>query len=396
MILGIAIAKAVVDEAKENVNSAKTIYQSYLNDIANYEADYETILTGSNEEIENLINSRTYTYQSASGDLGETINHNIQQVQSEINYYKQAYETDLSNHDTYNAEKNLAQKEASEKQLRTLAEELMAMTSTTQELTPQQIEAWKSLATGSFDIYKEYVNKMTPEMQQEIQEATGVVANNKSLIQETGNLASKARENFKAESDGEETGKSFLEELGKGLDNQDIRAKTINGVISFAIELINSFNNSADGEESGKNFVEGIKNGINNAKGGLFTAVWNLGERIVSSLNGSLDEHSPSKLSEKSGINFVQGAINGITSKEKEALNLVNKFGSNLINKFNAGFNGQSLNTDFTNTKLSSQVIDSTKTIFTTPQIIFNVQELDESKLEQCFNYINRKFGSQY
>ena len=27
---------------------------------------------------------------------------------------------------------------------------------------------------------------------------------------------------------------------------------------------------------------------------------------------------------------------------------------------------------------------------------IFNVQELDKERLEQCFNYINRKFGSKY
>ena len=45
---------------------------------------------------------------------------------------------------------------------------------------------------------------------------------------------------------------------------------------------------------------------------------------------------------------------------------------------------------------LSSKVIDGTKTIFTTPQIVFNVQELDKDKLEQCFNYVNKKFGSKY
>ena len=45
---------------------------------------------------------------------------------------------------------------------------------------------------------------------------------------------------------------------------------------------------------------------------------------------------------------------------------------------------------------INQSVIDNTKTVFTTPQIVFNVQELDEAKLNQCFNYINRKFGSKY
>ena len=46
--------------------------------------------------------------------------------------------------------------------------------------------------------------------------------------------------------------------------------------------------------------------------------------------------------------------------------------------------------------KISREVIESSKTIFTTPVITFNVKELNKENLEQCFSYINKKFGSQY
>ena len=350
-LLSIEIWEEQVKKAQENVDSAKQIYQGYLNDIATYEKDYETIMTGSNEQIGELLNKRTYTYQATSDDIGETIAHNIQQVQTELNYYEEAYQKDLENQDEYNAQKNLAQKEASETQLETLAQELMDMTSTTEELTPKQIEAWKSLASDSYDIYREYVNKMTPEMQREIQSVAGVVKSDQEILAATNELA--------------------------------FRATT-------------TFQENIKGEESGENFVEGVDKGIKNKSSGLFSTVWNLGKKLLSSFNGSLDEHSPSKLSEESGVNFVEGTILGITSKQKEALNLVNKLGEDLINKFNNSFNTTALKSSFSNSELSSQVIDSTKTVFTTPQIVFNVQELDEAKLEQCFNYINRKFGSQY
>ena len=350
-LLSIEIWEEQVKKAQENVDSAKQIYQGYLNDIATYEKDYETIMTGSNEQIDELLNKRTYTYQATSDDIGETVAHNIQQVQTEIDYYEEAYQKDLENQDEYNAQKNLAQKEASETQLETLAQELMDMTSTTEELTPKQIEAWKSLATGSYDIYREYVNKMTPEMQREIQSVAGVVKSDQEILAATNELA--------------------------------FRATT-------------TFQENIKGEESGENFVEGVDKGIKNKSSGLFSTVWNLGKKLLSSFNGSLDEHSPSKLSEESGVNFVEGTILGITSKQKEALKLVDKLGKDLINKFNNNFNATALNTTLANAKLNSQVIESTKTIFTTPQITFNVQELDEAKLEQCFNYINRKFGSQY
>ena len=393
---GQLVAGAVVEQAKENVNTAKNVYQTYLNDIANYEADYETILTGSNEEIQKLINSRTYTYKSASGDLGETINHNIQQVQSEVSYYKQAYQTDLNNQDSYNAQKNQAQKEAAEKQLQTLAEELKSMTSTTEELTPQQIEAWKNLATNSYDIYKETLKNMDSTVAKEIEEATGVLANDRNLVKESGNLASKARNKFKEESKGEESGKLFLDNLWTGMTNSSARNNVLNSVANLGEKIVLKFKDVAQGNESGKDFIKGIQEGISNTKiqSNIFSTVWNLGKNILSSLNNSLDEHSPSKLSEESGINFVQGTIDGITSKEREALNLVNKFGSNLINKFNAGFNDSTWNANMANAKLNSKVIDSTKTIFTTPTL--NIYTQGEVNIRKIADEVNRIFGSQY
>lgn len=388
--------KAQVEEAQKNVDAAKEIYDSYLNDIANYEKDYETIMTGSNEEIEELINKRTYTYKSSSGDMGEVIAHNIQQVQSEIDYYKTAYATDLANKDKYNAEKNLKQKQANEEELKKLAQQLFDMTSTTEELTPYQIEAWKSLATGSYDIYKEYINKMSPEMQKEINKATGVISNDTQLISETGKLASNARDIFRNDTEGEESGKSFLNDLWKGITNSDYRNEVTDSVTSLAKKIISSFEDIAQGKKSGKDFIKGIQEGISNTEiqSNIFSTVWNLGKNILASLNNSLDEHSPSRLSEESGINFVQGIIKGTASKEREALNLVGKFGKDLINKFNGSFDSSI--SALPSANLSSKVIDSTKTIFTTPQIVFNVQELDEAKLQQCFNYVNKKFGSQY
>ena len=68
---------------------------------------------------------------------------------------------------------------------------------------------------------------------------------------------------------------------------------------------------------------------------------------------------------------------------EQISSGLLDKFKSLTLGEINMG-------------NLKNNIIDSTKTIFTTPQITFNVQKLGESELQQCFNYINRKFGSQY
>ena len=283
--------------------------------------------------------------------MAETINHNIQQVQAEIDYYSQAYQTDIDNQNMYSAEKNRIQQEASEKQLRTLVEQLMGMTSTTEDLAPLTIEAWKNLANGSYDIYKEYINKMSPEMQQEIQEITGVIANDTSVEDEAGNLGIR---------------------VGRRLD-EDL-----------------------DSETSGKNYVKGITKGVQNqgAQKNLFSTISNIGLRMIRTLNNSLDEHSPSKLTDESGQNFIQGFINGAESKEKKAVNSVNKLGNNLIDSFYNGIDGKTLSSSLASTKLNSKVIDSTKTIFTTPTL--NIYTQREVNIRQIADEVNRIFGSKY
>ena len=71
--------------------------------------------------------------------------------------------------------------------------------------------------------------------------------------------------------------------------------------------------------------------------------------------------------------------------KRLSAINLNKSFKNNL-NSINIP-NLKSINEGIKN---------QTRMIYTTPQINFNVKEMNEDNLEACFNYINRKFGSKY
>ena len=331
--------------AKENLKTAETTYQDYLNDIATYESDYATVMSGNNEQIQKLLDSRSYSYQSASGDLAETVANNIQQVQTEVEYYKQAYEKDLANNDSYNAEKNKTQKEAAEKRLKDLADELMSITSTTEELTPATIEAWKGLASGSYDVYSEYLAKMTPEMQQKIQDITGVLANDTGVQNEAASLGQRINSNLAS---------------------------------------------NLDGITSGKNYVSGITQGVSNNRllNNLYLKVQSLGRGMVNALNTSLDEHSPSKLTEKTGINFVQGLINGTLDKRKEVLNSVEALGNDMANRLNMNLDELNVSSKLNN------LSNSTKMIFTTPTL--NIYTQGEVNIRKIADEVNRIFGSQY
>lgn len=47
--------------------------------------------------------------------------------------------------------------------------------------------------------------------------------------------------------------------------------------------------------------------------------------------------------------------------------------------------------------KLSSNLLSLTnRRIYTTPNITFNVQQMDKANLDMAFNYINKRLGTQY
>lgn len=349
----VKLQELAVNQAEKNLSNSKTIYNNYLNDIATYENDFGIVQSNNTKKIQEMITSRTYSYKQESEDIGETINHNIKQVQYEIAQYKKAREEDLKNQDEINAEKNRKQVEAGEKQLDTLAQQLLAMTSTTEELTPQQIEAWENLSKNSLKTYTKYINKMSPEMQKKIQNITGVIVSDTSIEESMKDLAKDAEKGFNNNVDGETWGKDLTKEMSEGMTSSKSKSW-----ITRAASTI---------------------------------AGW-----IDSIIGFSIPEKGPLSDFDKSMPDMIDLMTKGINSNSYKVINSAEKLAKKLNNTLNFNTNLPISNFEKVQGKLNSQIIDSTKTVFTTPQIVFNVQELDEARLNQCFNYVNKKFGSQY
>lgn len=397
-------AKAVQQQAEENLNNSKTMYQTYLNDIATYENDYAIMMTGTNEEINNLIASRTYTYQQGSADVEEVISHNIQQIQYEVSQYKAAREQDLQNQDEINAQKNQNQIEAGEQQLRNLANQLYSMTSTTEEMTPQQIEAWKNLATGSYAIYSEYVSNLPKEMQKKIQEATGVVvANTDEFAEQAGIMGKKVVNEFDKNGQAKTEALKTLQGYYEGLNDEEKKELLKATVGDRADEVAKEFE-KGDYETSGKNVLEGIYKGLNNGTLGqsLIDKAAGIAKSIANQFNIQWDEHSPSKLMKKKTEYLLEPIPTVMDKRKRELIEAAQKLAKGITDSFSNSFSLDSklINSDLNNMKLnkstSDKIIGETKSVSNYYKAIINVQELDEARLEQCFNYFNRRFGIQY
>lgn len=140
-----------------------------------------------------------------------------------------------------------------------------------------------------------------------------------------------------------------------------------------------------------KNAMEPMLTEMKDQEPSLFAQASSIANGVLSRLKKAFDIHSPSRKTRDIFKNVMEGAELGLKDETKSLYSKVDSISNGLLNKFK----DVSLKTNGLGT-LSNNIINGTKTIFTTPQIVFNVQELDEAKLEQCFNYINRKFGAQY
>lgn len=382
-------------EALENVikayDDAEWAVQDYTNKVNQYTSNYELFVEEKYSEIGNVVKQTTQNWSDVSL---ETIQTSIAEQGKALDAYENIYrETgntvaqDLANQSIEN--------------IQSLAKELASRTSTINELGENEINAWKALAENSFAVYSENVSKMAPEMQKKIQEATGVViANTDEFAKQAGIMGEKVVDEFDKNGKAKQEALKTLQGYYEGLNDKEKNELLKKTVGDKAEEVAKQFE-KGDYETSGKNVLKGIYNGLNNRTLGqnLINTAAGIARSISNQFNIQWDEHSPSKLMEQK-TEYLLEPIGTVFSKRKN--NLI-KDAQNLAKGIIKGFDHSfTLNDDFNilNAKslnaLNNSVIDKTKTIFTTPQIVFNVQELDEAKLEQCFNYINRKFGSQY
>lgn len=393
------LAKHMQSEAENNLNNSKNLYHTYLDDIATYQNDYEIAMSGSTEKINELINSKTYTYQQSSNDIGEVINHNIQQVQYEVEQYKLAREEDLRNQDETNAQKNQKQIEAGEKQLETLAQQLTNMTSTTEELTPQQLEAWKNLASNSYSIYSEYVSKLAPEMQKKIQEATGVViANTPEFAEQAGKMGKKVTSEFDKNGQAKEEALKTLQGYYEGLNDKEKNELLKKTVGKKADEVAKQFE-KGDYETSGKNVLAGIYNGLNNRTLGqsLINKAAGIARSIANQFNIQWDEHSPSKLMEQKAEYLLEPIGTVFSKRERNLIKEAQNLAKNIVKGFDSSFilNDKLFTPNVkTMNALNANVIDKTRTIFTTPTL--NIYTQGEVNIRKIADEVNRIFGSQY
>lgn len=155
--------------------------------------------------------------------------------------------------------------------------------------------------------------------------------------------------------------------------------------------VIASYDNMPNGTRKAmKNAMQPMLEEMEKSEPSLFAKATSIANGILGNLRHAFDIHSPSKKTRKIFEYVMEGGEIELDAGAKRMYSQVDEISKKLLNKFSG------ISTDINLGNINKKIIQGTQTVFTTPQIVFNVNELDEAKLQQCFNYINRKFGTCY
>ena len=358
-----------------------------------YENDYALFVEGKYNEMGKTI---FVTTENWNDKTLEELKTSIQEQGKELDIYSDIYKRKGDEVALQNAQQ-------AQKNLENLASELAKRTSTVKDLGEDEIEAWKEIASQSYEAYSIEIANMSPDMQTKIQEATGIIAAGTPQMQaKAGELGQKTVDEFDKNADAKQKALNTITGYLNGLDDNTKRELLRQAGIEDVDLVLDQLNRGDLSEENGRNILKGLWNGLKdgNWQGKILGAASGLAQAVNKAFTGKdgWDENSPSKKMKK----FTEYYIQPISDVMKNNKSSIIKNAQELAARVNEVFEEQTINMpqikDFGKLQgnLSNQIIDSTKTFFTTPQIVFNVQELDEAKLQQCFNYVNKKFGSAY
>lgn len=378
-----AAAKTALMKVNIAIEEQNGLIEGYANDIARYEADSAAVISGSEEEIQKVIDRTTYSYVDSTATIDTQVNQQIQTEVSKLNTYRKLYNEQVKANNTANAEIYQSQINAQNSTLENLATTLANATTEVNMLTPDLTEAWKTLATSNVSAYQAALSQVSPEIQKKIGEATGLVYIDTSLDDAFSRLGSR---NVTA----------YSNEINSISDKASDEIVATKGLIDADTTMYSS------GLLLGDNIYNGFVASDMNS-----SLLWKLAQKnaksYLSGFSSKLEINSPSKEFKKLGNFSKEGFEEGnnsedyknMAAKNAEAyidgFSLLTKSLANQTNKnLSNSFNFKIPNMNNVNKELKKQ----TKMIYTTPTL--NIYTQGEVNVRKIADEVNRIFGSKY
>lgn len=388
-------AKTALENANATLYGAQKNYEDAMNIINTYETNSLRIMTDDVDQLNEIIASNTRLID-ANGQVKEEVfktelSTQIRQTES----IRKEYEKRIKDADEYEKQVLNSNRKMYQQQLNDTIQFLIQNTSVTEKNSQSVINTWKYLAENSVGQYQATLYSLPEDTRTAVVKMTGVAYDESvALMASFANMAITSTDEFNEQ----------ISKLSPDLQDQIRKMVSIinenggevtNEVKDMVLDIVREFDKADIAELKGLNFTEGFASGILNERAvqNAINAAVSLAQKTLSSLSIAIDEGSPSRKTKISGKNFTKGFTLGILDEKQKAIQAAKSLGINTLTALDSSGRYIGKNVDKI---LNREINNTTKAIFTTPNIVFNVQTLNKENLELAFNYVNKKFGSQY
>lgn len=319
----------------DTLRTTKETYQECSSTIMQYEELQTAVLTGSLEEQTMAIEKYTNTVQTESGKRNLTLKEEMGMAKADLEAMKEFYSN--------NGKEITAEVEESlNNRIRIVGNKLVEETQTVENLTNDNVEAWRTMGEESYTVYAEELNKMTPELKNEIQKMTGVyIEKTPELEKVVEEMSTKMIEQLDNNEEMRETAVDNIREYLNGLSDAKQRELLQQAGIENADEVMKGLKEGNLAEDVGINIVKGLHRGLKNDywQGQTLSTASSFSTRILNKFKTAFGIQSPSKKTKRFGMYLLEGLGIGIEKEEGNVLKTVTEFSEELLNKMDNSLN---------------------------------------------------------
>lgn len=392
-------AEILYSSIAKQIGEETTLISQYGYTISNYEDLQKASAEGSAEAIEKAVEKIGLSYETATTQQGESLEQQIVNQGEYVRLIKESLQEAKKNNDEYQAQILDNQLKSSQKQLDNLVDSLTKQTSTVQELSEEQKQAWKTLAEQSYSKYSEAISKMPEPTQKAIQDATGVIATDTSLAKEAGNegkqglmlfennlklsdatkkevnntattinndttvenaskgVANNATENYKKRLTLKEATQEAINKASSQL-NSDTSVE--GGTTNLAQDANRGFNSNVDGVTWGTHLASNIASGLasSQAKAVLERAANSAASAVAAVLHHTTPDKGPMKDDDKWMPDMIDNFVKGIKTNAPKMYKQIGEVAKRIENELDLTetYNKMQATVDYETSKISTNL----------------------------------------
>lgn len=248
--------------------------KEYTSEVKKYEEDYALFAEGKYNEIGNIISKNTK--QWCDSTLKE-IKDSINKQSKSLKIYEKIYKDTGNKIALQNAQQT-------KKNLDELSKELLARTSTVENLGQEEIDAWKDLAENSFDTYYDTISPLDEVLRKKIQDMTGVVAERTpELVEETRRMSQEVLNEIEKNPEFKRMALDNLRGMLDGLQDNELRELLKQAGVQDVDKVMQGIREGNLGSEQGKEILSKLYDGLNNKN--WKSSIYNTARNISSNLS---------------------------------------------------------------------------------------------------------------